>query len=113
MKYTQDRVNDRSQPERSRNRKLIEHPSTAVERPPINRWKVMEGEAKVPASPPEVMLGASHLNVPFIHHGSSSRILSIRSFRLLVTPQFQTLCLTAVTVSVHYITRCTTGEGCA
>src|SRR6267142_6093320 len=73
----------------------------------------MEGEAKVPASPPEVMLGASHLNVPFIHHGSSSRILSIRSFRLLVTSQFQTLCLTAVTVSVHYITRCTTGEGCA
>src|SRR6266850_3515580 len=82
MKYTQDRVNDRSQPERSRNRKLIEHPSTAVERPPINRWKVMDGEAKVPASPPEVMLGASRLNVPFMHHGSSSRIVSIRSFRL-------------------------------
>src|SRR5882724_6256288 len=37
MKYTQYGVNDRSPPERSRNRKLIEHPSTAVERPQISR----------------------------------------------------------------------------
>jgi hypothetical protein len=82
MKYTQYGVNNRSPPERSRNRKLIEHPSTAVERLPINRRKVMECEAKVPASPPEVMLGAWRLNVHFMHPGISSRIPGVHFFRL-------------------------------